>query len=547
MQWETLLNNAARQFNGGDRSFPPATNVPLYDPPNEEYERLFFNQARSSQATDRCSAGWIVPDERSILSPVFVANSLLSAIWLVHATLPKNTLSDDTWACLAFAANKLSQGTKSQPRAGPISRESESPSPSVASLAGTKRAGSPQFLAPAQRLCTVEDEDEDSSPAGSPPLSPVSEIADPTQPERVITTVTNHNRRADRARNKKLEDQRHTRLGLVQPAHSAPLKERDAFANIAKEDEVKIAWIIKQQVSRDCDFYQGTKMPYYTAKVLLSKAYALASLTAQSCARQFLLTWRERGTLFNIRSPLDSQLSVLPSQNTEDADFCSAWYRCKRYESVLAAMHIEYRWAETLLGRAYVNRIAQIKQNDLVSSNNTTRNRYGKGQVRTEAINALLKLVNPKPTQRERDAFRKRLTRATRWYEIAQGLGWGMLALMPYEHFPNTWVGNECRASDVMLWIELVKRERTEVCAAVKQFDSWLGPEGISGGPISSKTMLYLEGHTPTDTVIEIEDSEDDSSAEATQLSQSQATPTATAPTKNTRQMTLLELFKPLQ
>jgi hypothetical protein len=57
MQWETLLNNAARQLNSGNRSFPLATNVPLYNLLNEEYERLFFNQARSSQATDSCSAG----------------------------------------------------------------------------------------------------------------------------------------------------------------------------------------------------------------------------------------------------------------------------------------------------------------------------------------------------------------------------------------------------------------------------------------------------------------------------------------------------------
>lgn len=566
MHWESLLNDAAQRFDGGSCSFPLATKVPLYDPPNEEYERLFFDQARSSQASNRCSAGWILPDDRSVCNPVFVANSLLAAIWLVRATLPNNTLPDNTWACLAYAANKLSQHQSSPPPSAqesshlplpgrealvpPTSGQRRRLSPNLPSSAGSKRAGAPQSPDLPKRTRTTEpaSQVELSSPVESPQASKASAIQDPIQPEQMITTVTNHNRRADQARTKKLEALRRSRLGLVPPANGAPLPERNAYTSISREQEASIAWIIKQRISSNEVFYQATKMPYHTALDFLGKAHALGSINARFYARQFLQAWRVRGTLFYSREDVHNSLdSQLPTIQSPDVDFRIAWERCRRYEGVLAVVQIKYRWAEAILGRAYANKIAQIQQSDFVSSSDTTRNRYGKGKVRSEAISVLLQLVNPRATSKEKGAFRKRLARATRWYQIANSLGWGILTLMPYENFPNTWLERNIHAWGVSLWIELVKKECPDVCAAAKALENWLGPEGIAGGYISSKETLYLESDIPTNSIVEIEDSEDESSDESCTPTQLQTTPLASVSIKGIRQMSLLELFKPLE
>ena len=107
--WEALLADSARTFNGGLCSFPLPTTVPADERPNTEYERVFFDAKSSHTSTppQRCSAGWIIPGSDSLCNPIFVAHSLLSAIWLVRETLPPNTLSNDAWACLAHAADKL--------------------------------------------------------------------------------------------------------------------------------------------------------------------------------------------------------------------------------------------------------------------------------------------------------------------------------------------------------------------------------------------------------------------------------------------------------
>ncbi|KAI8930570.1 hypothetical protein NX059_012181 [Plenodomus lindquistii] len=89
-----------------------------------------------------------------------------------------------------------------------------------------------------------------------------------------------------------------------------------------------------------------------------------------------------------------SQSSVaLRWQDPTDRAFRFAWDMCTFSEGQLAAVHIEYRWAAALLGKAYEDKIAQIRRDDLMSSNDRTRNRYGKGLVRTEALVSLLKLV----------------------------------------------------------------------------------------------------------------------------------------------------------
>ncbi|KAF2828292.1 hypothetical protein CC86DRAFT_207459 [Ophiobolus disseminans] len=46
-EWKTVLGYIARRFDGGPWSFPPTSNNThpynlKYEPPNEDYERLFF-------------------------------------------------------------------------------------------------------------------------------------------------------------------------------------------------------------------------------------------------------------------------------------------------------------------------------------------------------------------------------------------------------------------------------------------------------------------------------------------------------------------------
>lgn len=156
--------------------------------------------------------------------------------------------------------------------------------------------------------------------------------------------------------------------------------------------------------------------------------------------------------------------------------------------------------------------------------------------------------MNPSATAKEREAFRKRLARATRWYEIAQGLGWGVFALIPHEHFSNSWVEQTTRAWGLHVWIDLVKKERPDVCAVSRVLDSWLGPEGILGGPISGKQTLSIELDIPTYPVVTgVDDSEDDEVGEDIQALQTQApSKSHSTPSQNMCQMSLLELFRPV-
>jgi hypothetical protein len=85
---------------------------------------LCFNTSQRSSPPELCCARWIVPNE---CNPIFITYSLLSAVWLIRQTLPANTLSNNTWACLAHAAEKLSSPNRSSPppsnQESPLARE----------------------------------------------------------------------------------------------------------------------------------------------------------------------------------------------------------------------------------------------------------------------------------------------------------------------------------------------------------------------------------------------------------------------------------------
>lgn len=72
-----------------------------YEPPNPEYKKLFFCRAvalrsqRDSKARPQ-SAGWLIlhPTDNNLCKPVFVAHSIVLAIWLLHATFDEYDAAD---------------------------------------------------------------------------------------------------------------------------------------------------------------------------------------------------------------------------------------------------------------------------------------------------------------------------------------------------------------------------------------------------------------------------------------------------------------------
>ncbi|KAF1933794.1 uncharacterized protein M421DRAFT_52739 [Didymella exigua CBS 183.55] len=127
MHWLAVLDSAAEQFDGGHQSFPLASEADFvrnyaYKPPNEDYKKLFFCQAsisrsqRNRDATPH-SAGWLIPnpDDASVCKPVFVAHSVLSAIWLLRETLADDALSNDAWHHLVCAAESLAEDRMEEP------------------------------------------------------------------------------------------------------------------------------------------------------------------------------------------------------------------------------------------------------------------------------------------------------------------------------------------------------------------------------------------------------------------------------------------------
>lgn len=578
--WEALLAESARQFDGGACSFPLATTVPIYEPPNTEYERVFFD-AKSSQTStppQRCSAGWIIPDASSICNPIFIAHSLLSAIWLVRETLPPNTLSTDAWACLAHAADKLaSPGGSMPPPSAQKGRLKGQPVPWAVSPAAFapersslgqrgKRAGSPLESASPKRTQLAV------SGAGEAASSVVGEVDEPdsiVEPAQAVplsskhTHHTNNTMKAERRRMKKQEArqvQKRYELGLLAPSDKAPRKEHAAYTSITQPDETLIAWIIKQPYESDTDFFAGANTPYYTACSLLEKARAMGNASSRVHAAQFLQAWRKQGSLFHGESnaimasqdfsSTQSQVRGRRPMNAADSAFRFAWEMCNQSESDMATVHITYRWAAALLGQAYQKRIKQIRESDKDMVISTARSRNGKGQVRTEAADDLLTLVYTKPTDKDRRLFKNRVARGMRWYTMGQVLGWGSFCLVPHDVISNTWLEHTLRIPEFNVWLDLVKKVNPDIFEAAQILDSWLGPEGIAGGAISEKTPLSIEAE-PAMTIEEIQDSEDsedsENDSEGVETSQPQTSPKSRTPTPRLRQLTLSELFHPVE
>lgn len=268
LHWSAALYAAAEAFDGGARSFPMASEAEIgrkhgYEPPNEDYEKLFFCQAsipRSQRdpGARPHSAGWLIPspDDASVCKPVFVAHSVLSAIWLLRETLADDALPNDGWDRLVCAAESLAEDSMvgppsaQKPSASPLARRNKRPAP-------TAQASSPKRA----RTEAVE------SPAAS------QQAEEPVEEQRTITTVTNNNRDAERKRIKAYEAaqvERSLDLGLVAPDKKAVDDERGAYAAVPVKDKAIIAWLFKQDAvdkhQKKTDFYNAVKSPYLKAR-----------------------------------------------------------------------------------------------------------------------------------------------------------------------------------------------------------------------------------------------------------------------------------------
>ena len=158
--------------------------------------------------------------------------------------------------------------------------------------------------------------------------------------------------------------------------------------------------------------------------------------------------------------------------------------------------------------------------------------------ARTPVIDRLWMDMVPDGTKALRKRFVRRLAQATRWFQIADTLGWGSLCILP-DTVSNKWVRN-CLAHVWLLWLQLIKRVNPEACTASRALDAWIGVEGIQGGPIQGQERLYIEVKGPASQVEEVVDSTDEEGSDV----ESSLQPGKSS-ARRFRQLTLLELFKP--
>lgn len=563
MALSSILAAAASHRTGGERSFPTACDAAIrrkhfYNAPDDSYAKLWFCEVHTkdtiqSASAARPSAGWIIPRDPSDCHPVLVGHPLLAVLWLIRDMPPAGTLADDGWQQLVDAAQALPReaATPSPPpsaqRPVPIQLpDADSDSDVQRPGQHRKRKTPPTTLSPPRpkRIPTPNHTPSDGSEEES--LS---------SPQQLVFKTTNHNRRAHQQREKKLawaHEQKRIRLGLNPLPKQASTAEITACTTIQEADVEDISWLLKQRTENGNDLYYTAISPYKLTTDMLSKARTVGDQKTWYSTASFLRAWRRHGTPFSSQAPTASAPAasqMLTRKRNNEIDFQNAWHLCSYFQDQMASAIIQYRWAMALLYLAYDNSIAQIQEDDRAASTTTSRNRNGKGQVRTQAARSLLQAVSGvTPSKDAKKAFRQRLSRAKRWSMARSTLGVGILCLLSAD-VSNHWAEKALTTAEWQIWLNLVKKVEEPAYTASMALDAWLGAAGIKRGPIHEKETLCIEAATPT-VVIRIEevadsdmDSDNDSGAESTPA----ATPAPPAPTAASplRQLTLLELFKP--
>ncbi|KAI1663152.1 hypothetical protein L13192_12807 [Pyrenophora tritici-repentis] len=434
MDWAYALDRYASQFNGGPRSFALSqdqhflANFP-YHAPNKDYGRLFSRRIVDPLPSDTLnapaqSAGWLIPKDadESLCSPIFIAHSTFSAIWLLRETLGRHALPGHYWEALLDAAKAVAVIPKKTKSISDIFRATRTPSssptvvraspddPAIDNTQGIPPSGQPHVHAKTQHHTTVElrrvsGTSQNQTTARTKP-------AEASKPVTYLTRVSNNNRRAMQRRAKKDEVEaakRRLEIGLQPPEPKAIANEHAAYKGISKDDETSIAWIIKQRVDANTDFFQASPTPYVTAAAMLKKARSLGnhrpSLTQpSSCkagASMERLFWPTRSTdaycsTRNRKLPLGFHSITTLTRHFALPGECATSTR-----GPWRCVNIGDRWALALLGQAYLWKQREIKEIDgLRCEYNHTRNRYGKGKIRSQAIASLLQSNCPDASSR---------------------------------------------------------------------------------------------------------------------------------------------------
>ncbi|KAF2622005.1 hypothetical protein BU25DRAFT_353146, partial [Macroventuria anomochaeta] len=208
----------------------------IYQPLLESYQKLFTHYGKPVRIINpnkrNCNAGYLV---KQGLPPLFVAHSLLDAVWLLQQSLPEDSVTDQIWQQLT----KAEEEEKEEGEEEEEGREREK----------------------------EEKEEKKKNSKGS-------------NRKPVTTTVSNHNQTVEKRQKQRAEVQRSKKkedLGLVQPATTANPKEHAAYQSITPQDCSVYSWIFLQSYKDGSTFYQEAKTPYTLAVTMIKKARVLGN------------------------------------------------------------------------------------------------------------------------------------------------------------------------------------------------------------------------------------------------------------------------------
>lgn len=500
-----MLDEAAIRDDGGAEDIALVVDSDTmsrfaYRPPTSAYERALWESTRPidpDQATIASSAGWIMPQDPDT-KPVFVAHSMLAAVWLLRMSLPAACVPPAMWARLAQSAASAGN-TSPANNTGTHSREERSPQ---SPLTGKRR-----------RVASVEKEVEEEEPEETEEQAASDVVSGRHRARKLSTSVSNHNRQAEKRRDaKRLKTTAHRRqdLGLEAPGLDAPAAETAAHQAITPADEPTVAWIIKQPAGPH-DFFNATKHPYVTANTMLRCARAVGNDTAKIHAAYFVHNWRRSGHPLVLEShasalvPQAAAAAAASAQAIAQDPFHVEWAAVSFSEAVTATAGVVYRWGMASLGRRYQRKVDALKS-AAASTTDAPAHQGNDQKLRNQAKKAIWEEKKPPCSWK---AYNARLKRSRRWYQAAETLGWGLLVLIPADIVTPNWVEQTLRAAEWDIWLQLVQRVNPGAVEASRSFDAWLGVQGLEHGSLSGAKTLRIE-MAQGSRITEVADSDDD-------------------------------------
>ncbi|CAA9967166.1 hypothetical protein PTMSG1_10525 [Pyrenophora teres f. maculata] len=476
---------------------PPHKRFP-YVPPTQAYCDLLTTASATLPPETVVSslstfAGWLA-SEKSDCLPVLIAHSAAAAVRLLRKSIGTTAIADDVWHQLLQEAVHLENPTPPSTQVPPLSTQKR-PAPSTQDSPDA----SPEASGSSPKRARTEV-DSDNNGAGQedqvPPPAPL--------PARLTTRVSNNNRRAERIRDKRRELSRAKALqdtGLRAPSSKADAAEQIAHRSLSLQDAPDTSWILGQAMAGGGDFYTTARHPYRTAATMLQSARQLGNDKAKTHAAQFLRNWQQTGHPLGVNLTRASAVAGPASQASQaSSSFRLTWDAVTQSETVAATAGIVYRWGMAWIGLTYQRTVEELQGS----------NAGGQGNLRSRAKQQLWEEQLPTATF---NAFNARLKRARRWYEAAETLGWGSLLFLEGDVVTANWVEQTLRVSEWSLWLRLVQRVNPSVQQLIHNVDTFLGPNGLRGGPISNMQPVGAEVSEAL-RICEVPDSQDGSGDE---------------------------------